>query len=212
MRGLGVMGFVALLGAAPASGAAQTESDLVPDPATLGPYRALEFYTSLVFPLERTQLCPPTSECIFGGGGAVGARVEWRWPRGLALGLGYDLWLLDGNGVYEITTVQTLQGGVRYYGLRDQLVHPYVAVDVGVLLLGDAFRRNTVGASLEGAVGIELEITSTLAFTSRLAFRGFSTGPFRSRSDGVARADEFGVDIATTLTVGLVLSQVPGSD
>ncbi len=180
-----------------------------PPPDTLPPHLVGEFYASLVGPLYREPLCPEDAACLFGGGGGVGASLEWRWPRGLGAGLGYEVWFIDGNGVYELTTTQFLFGQVRYYGMRERMVHPYVGVNLGLLLLGNAFEHSTVGAGASFQAGFELEITSTLAFTSHLSVRAFATGPFRSSGDGVARAQSFGVDLAGMLTVGLVLLQGP---
>jgi hypothetical protein len=183
--------------------------ELPPPPDSLGPHRVGEFYMSFVFPVARDPLCPADAACIFGGGGGVGALTEWRWPRGPAVGFGYDLWFLNGNAVFELTTVQFLKAHFRYYGLKEKLAHPFVGVGLGFLLLGDVFRRNAVGAGVEGTVGVELELTSRLAFTSQLSLRAFATNGFRSRSDGVDRAVDFGVDVAASLTFGLVLLQAP---
>lgn len=185
------------------------EFELPPPPDSLGPHRVGEFYLPFVFPVARDPLCPEDAACIFGGGGGVGALTEWRWPKGPAVGFGYDLWFLNGNAVYELTTVQFLKAHFRYYGLREKLAHPFIGAGLGFLLLGDVFRRNAVGAGLEGTVGVELELTSRLAFTSQLSLRVFATNGFRSRSDGVDRAVDFGVDVAASLTFGLVLLEAP---
>lgn len=183
--------------------------ELPPPPESLPPHRAGEFQLAMVFPVQREPLCPEGRDCVFGGGGGIAATLEWRWPRGVALGVGYDVWLLDGNSVYEITSLQYLRGRFRYYGFRRSLVHPFIGASVGALLFGDVFQKNAFGAGVEGAVGIELEITATLSFTAALAARFFSTGPFNSETDGVRRSDGFGVNSALALQFGLVLLEAP---
>ena len=206
----GLLASLAPWSAAEAQESRQTsEFQLPPPPDSLGPHRAGEFYTSFVFPVARDPLCPAGSACIFGGGGGVGALAEWRWPRGPAVGFGYDLWFLNGNAVFELTTVQFFKAHFRYYGLKTKLAHPFVGAGVGFLLLGDVFRRNAPGAGVEATAGVEIELTSRLAFTSQLGLRVFATGAFRTPTDGVDRATEFGVDIAAALTFGLVLLEAP---
>ena len=203
-------GIATLASLHPIAGAAQDDVfELPPPPETLPPHRAGEFQVAMVFPVQREPLCPEGRACVFGGGGGIAATLEWRWPRGVALGVGYDVWFLDGNGVYEIASLQYLRGRFRYYGFRRSLVHPFVGASVGAILFGDVFQQNAFGAGVEGAAGIELEITATLSFTAALAARFFATGPFNSDSDGVRRSDGFGVNSALALQFGLVLIEGP---
>ncbi|MEM9864008.1 MAG: hypothetical protein AAF938_20580 [Myxococcota bacterium] len=182
-----------------------------PPPLELRPFWTIEFTATASAPLQRDTLCPDDADCIYSGGGGVGAALAWRFPRGLSVGFGYDVSFLDGNGVYEITTQHFFSGDVRYYGLRSSLVHPYVGASLGLVILGDAFQDNVFGAGLDVGAGLEIELTSTLAFTLGISGFFFSTGSFRSDSDGVRRSDSFGVNGSLLLRVGLVLSERPSA-
>lgn len=186
---------------------ADAEFELPPPPETLPPQLAGEARLDVVFPLAQGRLCPPGELCVFGGGGGVGGLVEWRRASGLALGVGYDVWFLDGNGVHELSTLQAVRFNLRKFFLPHREVHPYVGGAVGALLFGDTFRHNAVGALVDLTFGFEVEISPTLAFTAGIAVRLFYTTEFESRSDGVIRGDNFGVDGAAALQVGLVLLQ-----
>lgn len=180
-----------------------------PDPRDVPPHLAGEFVTGLTGRLYADPICPGDSACVLGVGGFFGASLLWRWPRGFVLGFGYDLTLLDGNGVYETTTVQYLHVDLRYRLLRDQAFHPFIAVDVGPMILGDAFGDNAFGVALSAHVGTEIEISSGLAFTTSLGVRAFTTQSFTSFNDGVARSSSFGVNMLIFARVGILLVERP---
>ena len=163
-----------------------------------------------VIPVRRTELCPVDEQCIFGGGGGVGATLEWRFPRGFAAGFGYDVSFLAGNGVWELSTFQMIRGTLRWYGLRDKLIHPYAGVSAGVVLLGDTFAVDAVGPGLDLFAGAEVEITAGLSFTGAFAVRSFITNQFTTEADMIGRAQEPGLNIALMLRFGLVLVEGPG--
>jgi hypothetical protein len=205
--------FVALATAGllvPASPAAADGFEEPRPPDELEPRRSGELMVDLVFPLGQPRVCPLEADCVFGGGGGVGAALEWRWPRGMALGFGYDVSFLDGNGVWELSTLQMIRGTIRYYGLRDSLIHPYVGANAGLVLLGDTFGVDAVGAGIDLLGGAEVEITSGLSFTGNVTVRAFVTNEFVTESDGVTRADTFGLNVAIYLRFGLMLVEGPG--
>lgn len=193
-----------------ASPAAAEPFEEPPAPDEVGPRRAGELLVDAVFPIRRTTLCPLEAQCIFGGGGGVGATIEWRYPRGLAAGFGYDVSFLDGSGVWELSTLQMLRGTIRYYGMRERLIHPYAGASAGLLLLGDTFTVSGVGGGLDLFAGAEVEITSGLSFTGALSVRTFVTNEFTTAGDDVVRADTFGLNVAIMLRLGLVLVEGPG--
>lgn len=166
-----------------------------------------EVHLDVVLPIATRPLCPEGSGCVFGGGGGIGGVLEWRWPRGQTVGLGYDVWFLDGNGVHELSTLQALRAVTRRFFLRERQVHPYVGASLGVLLFGDAFRHRAVGGLVDLLLGIESEITPTLSFVVGVAVRLFTTSRFTSVSDGVERSGRFGLDSAALLQIGLILSE-----
>lgn len=177
-----------------------------PPPEDHAPRIVGEVHLDVVFPFADRPLCPPEGACVFGGGGGIGGVVEWRYPSGWAFGAGYDLWLLDGNGVHELSTLQALRFITRRYFLPTRQIHPFVGAAVGGLLFGDAFRGNAAGGLIDVLVGFELEIGPTLSLVANAGARFFGTSRFTSRSDGIARASEAGVDGAAVLQVGLVLT------
>lgn len=181
-----------------------------PAPDEVPARRAGELMVDAVIPVRRTALCPIDSECIFGGGGGVGATLEWRFPRGLGVGFGYDVSFLDGSGVWEISTFQMIRGTIRWYGLRERLIHPYAGLSGGIVLLGDTFTVDAVGGGLDLFAGAEVEITSGLSFTGALSVRSFITNRFTTEADGIDRAQNPGLNIALMLRFGLVLLEGPG--
>jgi len=205
--GLSALVLVAGLAAAPARAEPFEEP---PAPDEVPARRAGELLVDAVFPLITTPLCPIDAQCIFGGGGGVGATLEWRYPRGLAVGFGYDVSFLDGSGVWELSTLQMIRGTVRYYGIRERLIHPYAGASAGLILLGDTFQASGVGGGVDLFAGAEVEITSGLSFTGALAVRTFVTNEFTTSGDAVTRADSFGLNVAIMLRFGLVLVEGPG--
>ncbi len=177
-------------------------------PSEHAPIIAGEARIDVVFPVLRRPLCPRDSECVFGGGGGLGGVLEWRWPTGLGVGIGYDGWFLDGNGVHELTTLQSLRVTLRHHFLLDRQVHPWFGGAIGGLVFGNTFAADAGGVLADLQAGLEVELTPSLAFTVGLLGRFFTTSSFRTRSDGVDRADRVGLDGALVLTGGLVL--LPG--
>ena len=178
---------------------------LPPPPDAHPPQLAGEFRADLVLPLHTTALCPASSECVLGNGMGVGLTGWYRWWRGSGVGIGYDLWILDGNGVYELSSIHHLRVGFRQNFLPEKLAHPFVGASLGIVLVGDTFLADGVGGALDVTAGVELEITESLAFTAALAMRLMSTSAFVSATDGVRRSDPFGVNAITMVRLGLVL-------
>lgn len=183
------------------------QNSLITRPDSLPPSFGGEVHLDLAFPLATRRLCPAEGECVVGIGGGIGGNAEWRFPSGLAVGAGYDLWFLDGNGVYELAVMQVIQLVGRWVFLQEWATHPFVGAGVGLVILGDTFRAATAGASIDLKTGLEIEITPTLAFTGTAMLRLFSVAGFVSQSDGVSRASSFGVNAAVSLSVGLRLTQ-----
>ncbi|MBO6933599.1 MAG: hypothetical protein JJ863_01445 [Deltaproteobacteria bacterium] len=213
MKWLSTRGFLTLAFAAAAAFPATAFAEPFeepPAPDEVGPRRAGELLVDAVFPILRSPLCPLEAQCIFGGGGGVGATLEWRFPRGLAAGFGYDVSFLDGSGVWELSTMQMIRGTIRYYGLQERLIHPYAGASAGLLLLGDTFTVGGVGGGIDLFAGAEVEITSGLSFTGAFSVRTFVTNEFTTDADHVTRADSFGLNVAIMLRFGLVLVEGPG--
>jgi hypothetical protein len=185
------------------------EEELIPLPTQNPPELAGEVRLSGVFPVADSPLCPSGSACIFDGGGGVGGRIERRWPSGYTLGLNYDAWFLDANGVYEITVVQMIGAGVRYLMLRDSMTHPFVGINVGALALGDSFKVAAVGGAAEARAGVEIELTETLALTVASAWRVFFTTEFSTNNGAQPRGEDGGPNVAATLQVGLAIMEGP---
>lgn len=177
----------------------------VPLPSERSAHFAGEVHLEAVFPIVTRPLCPPGAACIFGGGAGVGLLFERRWRTGWAIGGAYDLWILDGNGVHEVTTIQDLAVSLRYRFLRQNISHPFVAGQIGALLLGDSFGVAAAGGSVEAIVGVEIEMSPNLALVVASAWRLFMTSSFETGNDGVRRVEDQGVNLGATLRLGLAI-------
>jgi hypothetical protein len=168
------------------------------------PVWALEVHASTIVPLERSAICPAGSSCVLGGGFGAGAYLLRRNPDGIGLLVGYEVWLLDGGGVYEIGALHSLRLGVRWTLDNRSIVQPLLQATVGAVLLTDPAQASTAGGLVAAGTGIEIELTRdvALSLTAELAF--FSVAAFRTR-DGADRALDFGVNVALETTAGLVV-------
>ena len=183
--------------------------ELPPVPIDIDPVLAVDVHFAAVFPIVRDPLCPADEKCVFAGGGGVGLGVERRWPTGVSLGLGYDAWFLDSNNVYELAVMQMLSARVKYYLLPESIVHPVVGAGIGALVFGDTLEIATLGVAGIASVGLEWELTESIALLVSVPFRFFTTSSFQTRRDRVERAEEPGLNIAASLQFGLVIVETP---
>jgi len=181
------------------------EFDPPPPPSELPPTLAGEIHLGLVSPIRAGKLCPAHADCIFNGGGGIGGDLEWRYSRGLGIGVGYEGFFLDGNGVYELTVIQILRAILRYRMLLQSLAHPYVGVGAGVAIFGDKFHYAALGGSVDFSLGVELEVSHLLAARFGLGLWLGTYGSFVSVNDGVHRASSLDIAVAGTLQIGLVI-------
>lgn len=168
------------------------------------PVWALEVHASAIFPLERGAICPSGSSCLLGGGFGAGAYLLRRDPDGIGLLVGYQVWLLDGGGVYEVGALHSLRLGVRWTIDNSSIVQPLLQATVGAVLLTDPAQATTAGGVVAGGAGMEIELAPdvSLSLTAELAF--FSVAAFQTR-DGAVRAADFGVNVALETSAGLVV-------
>lgn len=182
----------------------RADSTEIPGTAPEGaPSFALGVETGLVMPVARKPLCPDGYECLFGVGLALGFPFSYRWANGAGLGFGYELWLQNGNGVYEATITQAFTVLVRQSFLLDRSVHPVLRLRGGFLMLGPSFRVDTIGGTAEFAFGGETELTPSSLFTFLLGGQVLRTRAFTTRADGAPRSVAGGVDAALILRLGL---------
>jgi len=168
------------------------------------PVWALEVHASAIFPIERGAICPSGSSCLLGGGFGAGAYLLRRDPDGIGLLVGYQVWLLDGGGVYEVGALHSLRLGVRWTIDNSSIVQPLLQATVGAVLLTDPAQATTAGGVVAGGAGMEIELAPdvSLSLTAELAF--FSVAAFQTR-DGAVRAADFGVNVALETSAGLVV-------
>jgi hypothetical protein len=195
-----IIGLVAALATRPAS------AQLVPppDPVTLDPTLHLEVHGAAVLPIARENVCPQGYGCVLGAGFAAGAFVEHRSADGLGLLVGYQVWLLDTSGLYEVGAVHTLRLGLRWVIDTRSRIHPFLEVLAGALIVTDPGTAVTGGGLLSLGVGAEIELTETVAVTVALDGWALAMGAFRTR-DGADRAANFGVDVVSQLRVGATI-------
>jgi hypothetical protein len=158
--------------------------------------------TGLVVPLSTQRLCPSGYPCIADVGWAVGLDFSYRWANGLALGFGYEFWLLSANGVYEITVPQMFLGLLQYSFLPDRAIHPVLRVRGGFLMLGPSFRVATVGGAAEIGAGAEVELTPTTVVSFLLTGNLLHTQSFTTPGDGALRATDHVLDATLVLRIG----------
>ncbi len=179
-----------------------------PPPAQRATSDGGELHVQLVLPLAPA-LCPRDGGCLLNGGFGIGGSLERRWAFGVALLLGYDLALLDAEGIFEVSTLQTLRVGARWVVPLDTVLQPYAEFGVGAVLFGDSFGVATAGAALQLGVGGELELTPRMALVGGLVFRGFTTGAFSARADGEPGPRDPGANFALLVQVGILLLDDP---
>jgi hypothetical protein len=163
---------------------------------------SFEVHGSAEAPIERSTICPAGSACVLGLGVGIGAQIERRAPDRIGLFAGYDFWLVDSNGVFELGALHALRGGIRYVLDDATMVHPFLDAAVGLLAFGDTANVATLGGLVTAGVGAELELSESVCLFAAAEVWLFATGPFTT-GDRVMRATGFGVDIALQLTLGI---------
>lgn len=172
-----------------------------PAPTLLEPTYHLEVHGAPVLPIARENACPSGFGCVLGAGFAAGAFVERRAADGLGLLVGYQVWLLDTSGVYEVAAIHTIRLGLRWVIDSRTRVHPFLEVMGGALIFTDPGQAQTGGGLLSLGAGAEIELTETVAVTVALDVWAMAIGAFRTR-DGALRAADFGINLVSQLRVG----------
>ncbi|QQR91801.1 MAG: hypothetical protein IPJ88_08905 [Myxococcales bacterium] len=162
-----------------------------------------ELHLSSVFPFLNGDFCPAGAGCVLDQGLGIGVSVERRWLSGLSFALGYDLWLLDTDSVYEQGVMQFFYGAARFYFLPTHELHPYLSAGFGAQMFGDTFKVATVGPAAQILLGSEWEMNSSLGFTAALGARLFRLASFTTASDGVEREPGGSISAMLTLQIGL---------
>jgi hypothetical protein len=192
-----------------ASPAQAEQFELPRAPYERDPTLAFEVHLASVFPVASAPICPPSADCVLGGGAGMGGSLERRWPFGVAVALAYDAWFLDGNGVYELSVMQAVGAQVRYYALAELIVHPFAGAGLSALVFGDTFRVETAGIGLELSLGVEIELTESFGLIFAVPWRLFSTLPFTTTHDRVDRAQDGGGNAAAAFQLGLSVVETP---
>jgi hypothetical protein len=174
-------------GLAQAAGPGPSGFELPPSPAKAKPQLIFEVHTGFSAPLNHDALCPSDAGCVMENGGGVGSSVERRWPGGLGVIGGYDLWFLDTDSVYELGVQQLFRGGLRYSLPTNYIFHPMFEFGAGFMVYGDTFQAATAGILLQPVVGVEAELTESVGLRFGLGVRVFSHRAFRTQRDGVLR-------------------------
>lgn len=173
-----------------------------PAPHEHGATLSVEVHGSVEGPILRDTICPPGHDCVLGLGLGIGAQIEWRSSDRIALFGGYDFWMIDASGVYELGALHALRGGIRYVLDDSLVVHPFLDVALGVLAFGDTASVATGGGVVTLGGGAEIELSESVAFVTSAEAWLLAMGPFGTR-DGAVRSAGFGVDVAVQLTLGV---------
>jgi hypothetical protein len=177
----------------------------IPEPTRRPPVLAGELFLEGVLPLATSPVCPAGAACVLGAGLGVGGIIERRWASGTSLGAAYDLWFLDGGAVHEVTVMQSFKALLRHRFMPTNQAHPYVGAGAGALFFGDSFGFASAAVMVEGHLGVEIEMSPSLAVTISTVWRLFVATPFRTEADGVRRVQDQGPNLAATLRLGLVI-------
>lgn len=183
--------------------------ELPPAPEERPPRRAIEIDLGFAVPVVDGSMCPGGATCLLGGGARASVLLERRGPRGFSLGLGYELSLLDGQTVYEITIMQEVFINVRQYFMPRRAIHPFISGAGGIGILGDTFAVDTGGILAHFDAGLEVELSENIAFTGSFGFRMGWFVPFTSEVDNVRRARGGAPTLILTSSVGLVIITSP---
>jgi hypothetical protein len=177
--------------------------EVPPAPGEAEPRFTFDVHTGFAAPLNNRSLCPAGAGCVLKSGGGVGGTAERRWPVGLGVLVGYDLWFLDTDSVYELGVQQSVRLGLRYTMPTSVVFHPVFELSSGVMVYGDTFRAATVGGFLEGLAGSEFELSAAFGLRAGLGVRVFSHTAFRTERDGVLRGKRGAFSETIFLRVGL---------
>lgn len=164
--------------------------EVPPAPLQAPPRHVLDVHSGFSTALQNASLCPDGSGCVFQSGGGIGASFERRWPRGLGVIAGYDVWFLDSDSVYELGVQQVLRGGGRYTMPTDILFHPVFELSLGGMGYGDTFGIATVGVVMQAFAGGETELSESFGLLVGFGLRAFSHREFRTERDRVLRAQD----------------------
>lgn len=168
------------------------------------PSFALEVHGAVVMPFERSAVCPAAGECVLGTGFGAGGYFLGRLPGGLSLLAGYEVWLLDGGGVYEVSAIHSLRVGLRWILDPSARAQPFLQGTLGGLLLTDPAQASTAGGLVTLGAGLEVELTEAVALCFSGALDLFSLAGFATR-DGVVRARDFAVNVGLEVQAGVVI-------
>jgi len=175
------------------------------EPPYWGGWAHLDF----VIPMLRGSTCPDDAACVLEGGTGIDLGIERRFPAGLSVGIGYAAYFMDGGGVFEIGVLQFLGARLRYGGLQDRRIHPYVVGGANLVTFGETFDLQTVGAGIDVELGVDVELDPAVRLRFSAPTRWFVLTAFTTSNDGVRRADGFGIEAVLALRVGLVILEVP---
>lgn len=184
------MTLVAVATAHADSSAPEAPFAVPPAPNDAAPRHVLDVHSGFSTALQNDSLCPRGSGCVFQSGGLIGASVERRWPKGFGVLLGYDLWFLDSDSVYELGVQQALRAGIRYTMPSDILFHPVFELTLGGMGYGDTFLIATVGALAQAFAGAEIELSERFGLLLGIGLRAFSQSEFRTERDRVLRGND----------------------
>lgn len=185
------------------AGSGKPVFELPPSPAKAKPRLMFEVHTGFSAPLNHSALCPSNAGCVMENGGGVGSSVERRWPGGLGVMAGYDLWFLDTDSVYELGVQQLFRGGLRYTFPTNYIFHPMFEFGAGLMVYGDTFQAATAGVLLQPVAGVEVELTESVGLRCGLGVRVFSHQAFRTQRDGVLRGGSGTFSESLYLELGL---------
>lgn len=150
--------------------------------------------------------CPdrPGATCILGAGGGVAAHISRRWPTGLAVLGGLELYSHNTGDLFEPGVLVAAFADVRAEIATAGRVRPFGRAGLVLGMLGDGIEPQTGGAGLEIALGTEVELTQLLSISAGATTRAMWFLPFET-PDGLQRSEAAVPTLMFGLEVGLML-------
>lgn len=178
----------------------------VPSPEDDVPYGAYGISVGARIVAASGSLCPDREgvTCVLGTGGGFALRASRRWPTGLGIEGGYEVFAHNTGDLYDPGLVQALFASARAEVATAGRVRPFGRAGIVLAALGDSFAPDTAGAGLDVAGGLEVELSQVLAISVAGTTRALWFLPFETQ-DGVGRSDGGVPTLLLGIEVGLVL-------
>ena len=178
----------------------------VPAPEEDEPFGAYGITVGARFIGAAGSACPSRTgtTCVLGAGGGLALHLARRWPTGLAIEGGFEVFAHNTGDLFEPGLMHALFGEVRAEIATAGRVRPFGRAGIVIVALGDDLVPSAAGAGLTVTLGTEVELTQLLSISVGAMTRALWFLPFETQ-DGVLRSDGGIPSLLFGLEAGLVL-------